>query len=83
MGGTKEKGWGLIRFNNLQVIKGKEDGSAVIQWVNLWKVLWQFTKKVILFGASQHKNSDQVRQLAKSSMKCIKRKLKTIKFPNR
>ena len=35
MGGTKENGWGLIRFNNLQVIKGKEDGSAVIQWVNL------------------------------------------------
>ena len=35
MGGTKEKGLGLIRFNNLQVIKGKEDRSAVIQWVNL------------------------------------------------
>ena len=35
MVGTKEKGWGMIRFNNLQVIKGKEDGSAVMQWVNL------------------------------------------------
>ena len=34
-GGTKEKSLGLIRFNNLQVIKGKEDGSAVMQWVNL------------------------------------------------